>query len=167
MKLKQELLDSIKKAMQGEKDSIVLYKSAADNTTDMDVMRFFLERADEERQHYNYLLHYYKEITNDALPSDFYPEIKTADAYHPTISDEFVKRIGENQVLFSAISTAVLLEKNAIDHYRNSIKLTDNLSLQAFYQVIVEWESSHYDECLQIQKEAEAYYWQINQFEPF
>lgn len=167
MKLKQELLDSIKKAMQGEKDSVVLYTNAAENTTDKEVKQFFSERAEEEKRHYNYLLQYYTEISNENQLTDFSAEFKSAASYHPTISDEFLKRIGENQVLFSAISTAVLLEKNAIDHYRASINLADSPILQAFYQVMVDWESSHYDECLEIQKNAEAYYWQINQFEPF
>lgn len=167
MALKEQLLNSLKKAMQGEMDSVTLYQNAADHSSDSEVKTFFHSRREEERLHYNYLLQYYQEVSNDLQPSDLSDSIGNDWNNHPMISAAFLKRIGEDQVLFSAISTALLLEKDAIEHYRKSMNETDNLTLKSFYELMIRWESKHYDDLLAVQKEAEQYYWQKNQFEPF
>ncbi len=167
MALKEQLLNSLKKAMQGEMDSVTLYQNAANHSTDPEVKEFFHSRREEERLHYNYLLQYYQEISNDLQPSDLSDAISNDWNKHPMISAAFLRRIGEDQLLFSAISTALLLEKDAIEHYRKSMAETDNLTLKSFYELMIRWESKHYDDLLAVQKDAEQYYWQINQFEPF
>ncbi len=167
MALKESLLKSIKKAMQGEMDSVTLYKSASDHTTDITVKEFFNQRSEEERQHYNYLLQYYQEISNNLIPTDLSSTMGGTKEYNPIISESFLKRIGQDQILFSAISTALLLEKDAIDHYRKCVEQTELLTLKSFFGILVKWETKHYEDLLQIQKESETYYWEINQFEPF
>jgi len=166
MAMKEVLLNSLKKAMQGEMDSVTLYKNAASQAGDPQVKEFFDERADEERRHYNYLLQYHQEISNGLEPSNLSNELNAEKGFNPIISEAFVKRIGENQVLFSAISTALLLEKDAIDHYGKCARDTDSITLKSFYELLVKWETKHYDDLLAIQKEAETFYWEINQFEP-
>jgi len=167
MAIKENLLNALKKAMQGEMDSVTLYDNAGKHSTDSEVRDFFNQRRDEEKRHYNYLLKYYQEISHDLQPSDLQAEISSIPGINPIISADFLKRIGGNQYLFSAISTALLLEKDAIDHYRRSSNETDNLTLKSFFNLLVSWEQVHYDDLLNIQKEAEAYYWEINDFEPF
>jgi len=167
MALKEALILCIKKAMKGEMDSVTLYQNAANHTNDNEVKEFFQNRAEEERAHYNYLLQYYQELSNELDPSDLKDEFATQKAFNPIISDSFLKRIGENQVLFSAISTALLLEKDAIEHYRKAAEDTDVITLKTFFEILVNWEIVHYEDLLKIQKDAEVYYWQLNQFEPF
>ncbi len=167
MAIKELLINSIKKAMQGEMDSVTLYQNAADHSKDTEVKEFFHSRREEERRHYNYLLQYYQELSNDIQPSDISPELKAGPNMHPIMSDDFIKRIGSDQYLFSAISTALLLEKDAIEHYRKCGMETDNITLKSFYGILENWEKQHYDDLLHIQREAETYYWQLNSFEPF
>lgn len=167
MAIKDILINSIKKAMQGEMDSVTLYQNAAAHSNDPDVKEFFLSRREEERQHYNYLLQYYQELSNDLQPTDLSNQLKASEGIHPIVSDDFLRRIGTDQYLFSAISTALLLEKDAIAHYRKCREETDNVTLQSFYQILENWEKVHYEDLLRIQKESETYYWQVNSFEPF
>jgi rubrerythrin len=167
MSTKADLINSIKKAMQGEMDSINLYQNAADHSSDHEVKEFFLSRREEERQHYNYLLDYYQQLSSDLQPADISSELLKENLEKSIFSDSFVKRIGEDQALFSAISTALLLEKDAIDHYRKCEEQTDIMSLKSFFGILVKWEMKHYDELVQIQQDAERYYWQENRFEPF
>jgi len=167
MALKEALIQTIKKAMQGEMDSVTLYQNAADHSSDQDVKDFFVSRRNEEKNHYNYLLKYYQEISNDLQPSDMSTELNALKEFNPIISEDFLKRIGEDQYLFSAISTALLLEKDAIDHYRKSASEAENVTLKSFFDLLANWETKHYDDLLAIQKEAETFYWQINNFEPF
>lgn len=167
MAVKEQLLKSLKKAMQGEMDSVNIYQHAAENSGDPEVKDFFLSRREEERLHYNYLLDYYQQITNDLQPEDLASQVKTENLVKSIFSPAFIQRIGENQLLFSAISTALLLEKDAIDHYRKLASETDIDTLKDFFELMVKWEMKHYEELAEIQKEAEHFYWEINDFEPF
>lgn len=54
--MKDEMLHMIKKAMQGEKDSVTLYENAAARAGDPEVEAFFASRAEWEKQHYDELL---------------------------------------------------------------------------------------------------------------
>lgn len=167
MAVKEQLLKSLKKAMQGEMDSVNIYQHAAENSGDPEVKDFFLSRREEERLHYNYLLDYYQQITNDLQPEDLASQVKTENLVKSIFSPAFIQRIGESQLLFSAISTALLLEKDAIDHYRKLAAETDIDTLKDFFELMVKWEMKHYEELAEIQKEAEHFYWEINDFEPF
>ncbi|MDZ4182320.1 MAG: ferritin family protein [Candidatus Cloacimonadaceae bacterium] len=167
MALKEHLLNSIKKAMKGEMDSVTLYQNAANHASDPEVKEFFQSRREEERRHYNYLLQYYQEISNDLQPSDLSSDLKDGLNADSKISAEFLRRIGEDQYLFSAISTALLLEKDAIEHYRKCGLETDIGTLRSFYEILEKWEMKHYDDLLVIQKDSEEYYWRMNNFEPF
>lgn len=163
---KQQLLESIKKAMQAEKDSVTLYENAANHARDEEVKKFFNERREEERRHFNYLLKYYQEISGDLQPSDLDPGFKPSQE-ETIFSDDFIRRIGEDQFLFSAISTALLLEKESFEHYSKCAQQTNNATLKSFFNILEEWEKEHYDELLRIQKDSERYYWEVNRFEPF
>ncbi len=167
MAQKEELLRSIKKAMQGEMDSVTLYANAAAHSQDPEVREFFSARREEERRHYNYLLKYYQEIAQDKCPPEEELAALQQPNLHPMFSAAFVQRIGADQYLFSAISTALLLEKDAFEHYHKCSLLTDNITLQSFFGLLEKWEIRHYDELLGIQKDAEIYYWEQNNFEPF
>jgi len=167
MTLKEDVLALLRKAMQGEKDSVILYQNAAGSSEDVEIRRFFQSRSVEEKEHYNYLLNYYSQLTGNFFPLELPSNLETYKIYHPIISEDFLRRIAGNQVLFSAISIAVLLERDAIVHYGKCAELAENLTLKTFFGMLVEWETVHYDELLQIQKEAEVLYWQINSFAPF
>ncbi len=166
---KKKILDALKKGMKGEMDSINLYQQAADNAEEGgEVEDFFEERIDEEKTHYNYLLKYYKAIKNDKSIKDISKEFPSVEEEKsPIISDEFYKRIGEKQYLFSAISTAALLELESIKHYEKWASLSEEKELKDFYQKLADWERQHYEDVLEIEKEAEKEYWIKNRFTPF
>ena len=158
---------AIKKAMQAEKDSVTLYENASKRSDEIEVQEFFASRADEERMHFNYLLKYYQEISKDLLPSDIPAELSQTKEKESIFSESFIRRIGEDQYLFSAISTALLLEKDAFTHYQDSAKMVKIPELKKFFELLAEWEKRHYGELLLIQQAAERYYWEINSFQPF
>ncbi|TYB32065.1 MAG: hypothetical protein FXF47_00930 [Candidatus Mcinerneyibacterium aminivorans] len=166
---KEKILKALKKGMKGEMDSINLYQQAADKAEEGDeVADFFLERVEEEKTHYNYLLKFYKAIKDDKniknISKDF-PSVEEEKS--PIISDEFYKRIGQKQYLFSAISTAALLELESIKHYEKWASLSKEKELKTFYKKLADWEREHYEEVLEIEKEAEKEYWIKNRFTPF
>ena len=159
----KETLTALKNAMRGEMDSINIYQNALANSKDAEVISFFNIMVEEERRHYNYLLEYYKTITNE----EELKIIDTKDTENMIFTDNFLMRIGSNQMLFSAISVATLLEKNAFEFYQKSADQTDDIVLKKFFEKMVIWEKQHYDDLNKIADEAEKTYWQKNRFEPF
>jgi rubrerythrin len=164
---KNDLLSAIKAGMKGELDSVNLYQNAYDNAEDPAVKNFLQERVEEEKRHYNYLLHYFKEISKGKELTDFADLNSETGSISSKISREFILRIAEKQVLFSSMSTAALLEKNAMDHYLKCYEATEEPELKEFFKTMYNWESKHYEEVLQIQKEAEEIFWDENRFQPF
>lgn len=165
--MKEDMLKAIKKAMQGEKDSVTLYEKAADHAAEPEVKEFFTSRAKEEQRHFNYLLKYHQEIAGDkplSAPDPELTEVREDDSF---FSEAFVRRIGEDQYLFSAISTALLLEKDAFEHYKENAAKAQQPELKQFFELLAKWEMLHYDELLRVQQEAERFYWDLNAFEPF
>ena len=158
-----EMLSALKNAMRGEMDSISIYQNALANSKDTEVIKFFQNMVEEEQRHYNYLLEYYQSITNEEILK----EINTKNTENMIFSDNFIRRIGSNQMLFSAISVATLLEKNAFEFYQRSVDQTDDEVLKKFFEKMVNWEKQHYDDLIKIADEAENTYWQKNRFEPF
>lgn len=163
---KSALLEAIRKGIMAERDSIELYQKALYNSEDEEVRSFFNQRVEEERRHYNYLLHYYDDVKEDRGLTDFSEDFIETEP-EKIFSDNFLKRIGEKQTLFSAISTAVLLEKDALQHYKNLAQDVEQPELKSFFTRLGHWETEHYLDVLNIQKEAERYYWELNDFEPF
>ena len=167
MQSKEEVLKALKKAMLGEIDSISLYQEASSKSQDEQVIKFFCERVEEEKKHYNFLLKRYKEIDSDKSPVDLTIELTNSHPYSPIISEEFIKRLTENSFIFSAISTGVLLEKKSFDYYEQQANESDNLEVKKLYEVLANWEKTHYDDLIKLQKETERMFWEINNFEPF
>jgi len=163
--MKDVLVNAVKGGMKAEMDAVTLYEEAANKSNDQEVKKFFLDRANEEKSHYNFLLSFYEALDGMGDMAD----IKIHDnSVSPAISENFITRISQNQFLFSAISTAILLEKNGIDYYRKCAQETKSVqALSDFFHVLVDWEMKHYDELMKIQKDAEEIYWRFNKFEPF
>ena len=163
---KEMLFNAFKKGMQGEMDSVMHYQKAVENS-DGEVQKFFMERVEEEKMHYNYLLRYFQELSKSDNLFDLSAELAKHEYHSNLISNDFVKRIGQKQILFSAVSTALLLEKNGIDFYKKSAQETEYPEVKKFFEELARWEEMHYNDLLKIQKEAEEFYWEINSFEPF
>lgn len=166
---KQQLLEEIKKGIRVELDSVNLYEKSYLDSEDSEVKDFFKERIAEEKEHYNYLINYYNLVEIGKEMVDFTQGLTREESpdRDSIFSEEFLKRIGEKQTLFSAISTAVLLEKEALQFYKNLAQDVDDTELKSFFNRMGHWETEHYLDVLHIQKEAERHYWELNQFEPF
>lgn len=166
---KEQLLAEIKKGIRAEMDSVNLYEKAFNDSDDKEVRDFFQDRIEEEKQHYNYLINYYNIVDTSGEMVDFTEGISKEEKpdRDSIFSEKFLKKIGEKQTLFSAISTAVLLEKEALQFYKNLAQDVDDPELKSFFDKMGHWETEHYLDVLYIQKEAERHYWEINKFEPF
>jgi len=167
------LLEAIKGGMKGELDSIAVYEAAAVQATG-EAATFFLERAEEEKKHYNWLLSYYKDVGGGKKPQrDFAAEAAEAAAgagagkRAPILSEDFLKRIGQSRQLSAAVSAAALLEITAVRYYQTKAEETLLPAVKSFFENLAEWEDKHYHELTAIQEESERFYWDANNWEPF
>ncbi len=161
------LMDAIKTGLKGEMDSVTVYTEAAERSRG-DIAGFFSELADDEKRHYNWLLQYYRELSGGTTPqNNLAHEIAGIQGHGPIVTESFVKRIGENQHLVTAIASAVLLELNAVKHYRAAAEKTSVASLKEFFGVLAAWEQKHYEDLLKIQEESRSAWFDAQRFEPF
>jgi rubrerythrin len=161
------LVSAIKGGMKGELDSITVYEEAASHA-DGEVGAFFLERADEEKRHYNWLLSYYNDISVGRKPEKNLAEDQPLpEGRSPLIGEAFLRRVGESRQLSAAISSAILLEFQAIAYYRAKAACAVSPALKSFFGRLVEWEECHYHDLLHVQEESERFYWNAARWEPF
>lgn len=162
-----ELTIAIRNAMKSEIDSVTIYSEAA-LRAEADVAQFFAGRAEEEKRHYNWLLIYYKELLGGQMPStNFAAEIQALPHRSPLFSQEFLTRVVSDRHVSAAVSSAVLLELNATQHYQKMAEMTQEPHVKAFFRSMSEWEMHHYEELLKIQEESQHYWFEEQNFEPF
>ena len=163
----ETLLSAVKKGLKGELDSVTIYMDAA-SQSDGPVAEFFRERGKEEQQHYNWLLAYYKELSQGRIPDEnLAADVFAMEGRSPLVTEEFLKRVGQSQHLVTAVSAGVLLEVEAVRHYRKAAEETVVPALRDFFDALADWEEKHYKDLLAIQDEAERYWFNAHHFEPF
>jgi rubrerythrin len=161
----EHILEAIKIGMKGEYDSVTVYENAA-SSAEAEARDFFLERAEEEKRHYNWLLTYYKEISAGKEPEKDLIQDE-GPTKSPIITQDFLKRIGSSKQLSAAIASAILLEATAVRHYQKCAEESLHPALTYFYEKLSAWEDRHYHDLLGIQEESERHFWDANNWQPF
>jgi rubrerythrin len=161
------LIEGIKTGLKGEMDSVTLYTDAASRTGG-DLAAFFTDLAEEEKRHFNWLLQYHRELSGGKAPDrNLAVEAASMASRGPIVTESFIKRLAGNQHLVTAIASAVLLELNAVQHYRSMAEKASIPAVKDFFKVLISWEQKHYEELLGIQEESRASWFDAQHFEPF
>lgn len=148
-------------------DSVTVYSEAAERAAG-EVAQFFLERAEEEKRHYNWLLEYYKKVMGGTTPDyNLAADVFGMEVQSPLIIKTFIQRLAEKQYLVTAIATATLLESTAIAFYRSASDSAPTKALANFFTALMKWEEKHYTELLAIQDDLSSIWFEKQQFEPF
>ncbi|OHD17364.1 MAG: hypothetical protein A2087_07680 [Spirochaetes bacterium GWD1_61_31] len=164
--LDTEVLAGIKAGMRGELDSVTIYENAAKNA-EGEVKDFFEERAAAEKQHFNYLLDYYRTKTINLnhernAAADLQGGWKSA-----IVGDAFMKQVASSRHLTAAVAAALHLEADAMHLYREWAGRAQAPELKKLLAKLGDWEQQHYDDLLLMQEQLERYYFDINNFQPF
>ena len=162
---KREMIMALAEGIKGELDGYTIYEEAAARS-DGEVREFFLERAAEEKLHYNWLSEHYRRLTADE-PMEDYELGKIPEETSPVISAEFLERIGKDRYLSAAIATSVLMEIGAIEHYRKSAENCSDPDLAELFLTLAKWETLHYEILLKIQEDSRELWFAAQGFEPF
>ena len=115
----KRITDGLGKAMQAEHEGHHFYKMAAQNTQDEKGRKIFLQLADEEMDHFNFLKTQYRSILETGKLDENIKlgKAKAFTGEHPIFSDEIKNRIGSAHYEMTAISIGIQLELSAVTFY--------------------------------------------------
>lgn len=160
------VLAAIKAGMKGELDSVTVYQDAADIATG-EVKRFFAERAEAERMHFNYLLGYYRSKVVNLTPEKNVEADLAGSWRSAIVGDAFLGQVAGSRQLSAAVTAAIHLEFDAVRLYRDWLARTQGAELRSLLQTLVDWEERHYADLLLMQEELQRRFFDLNNFEPF
>ncbi len=164
--LETDILDAVKAGMKGELDSVTVYEGAA-KVAEGKVKEFFLDRAEAEKKHFNYLLGYYRDKTINLSPERNAQAELGGSWRSAIVTEAFLRQVAGSRQLSAAVAAALHLEADAVRLYRDwSVRATAP-ALKRLLETLVEWEEQHYADLLLMQDEMRHYYFEINNFEPF
>jgi len=162
----ESTLDALARGMMGEMDSITTYEEAAARC-EGEVKEFFLRRAREEKNHYNWLLEYYRALSTGALlPGTAAGRGESLPEFRPRVTPELLKAVGGSPFLSATVSSAVLLELDAMKNYRHRAEKADRPEVKALFDELSRWEQDHYDILVEIQAGSRAYWFDSLDFQP-
>jgi rubrerythrin len=133
-------------AMEREKQGAEFFKAEANKMTLESAKGLFLQLAEIEMDHYNYLkeqLDHYtskKELKDVDLDLDRERNIFKERA----VSEEMEKTVVESMVPYlSVLRTAYLMEKDFAEFYLDAANNTDNPKAKNLFKTLASWEQEH------------------------
>lgn len=165
----KELIEGLRQAMTAERTGHTFYSLAAQNTDDPVGKEAFAQLAREETEHFQFLAAHYRSLVDRGVLS---PTAKLRShgevmGTSPIFSESLKERIKDAHFEMSALSIAVQLELNSIEHYRAQAKKATIPEVEKLFEDLAEWERSHYNALLQQQEALQDDYWAANGFAPF
>lgn len=167
--MENQALQIIKKAILMEARGKALYQEVAEKTASPDVKRIFELMAAEEQMHIEYLSEQYKSFSKDKT-------FIKQDLHHGEADDTIAKMILSPSVKeqisgagfeAAAITAAIEMETGAIQAYTRWANESADENEKALFMWLVDWEKSHHEMLLKLDKELTDRIWFDNQFWPF
>lgn len=134
-------LDYIKQAILNEIEGYEFYRMASQQTDSAQAKEAFLELADEELKHADYLRALFDHIKGGK--EDDYAMAFLSDPPSPKIFD-WDKVEGKSASLaMSVFGIGVQMEKASIDFYEEAKQNTQIESAKKLYDILIHWEQVH------------------------
>jgi len=162
--VEQGLLD----AMRAEHEGYHFYMMAASSTSDEKGKQVFLQLADDERKHAEFLKAQYEALrkTGKADASVNLGPATTFQGESPIFSDGIRARIEDAHYEMTALSVGIQLELDAVKHYNRLADAASDRTVGIFFRELAEWESGHYRALLDQQEMLKEAYWTSVGFSP-
>ena len=131
-------------AMQTEIEGHEFYKMVAAKSKDAGAKDMFNSLAKDEADHYRWLEELYGDLAKN--PRSKPPRIKARPKYKlksPIFSKDFLNSRNKKNLEMSALSIGILLEQNAIEHYKKQAEIAKESTVQRFFDNLVHWEGEH------------------------
>lgn len=162
--LKEEL-KVIGQAILNEVEGYEFYKMAAGQAENGDSKEAFLELANEELKHVEYLKRLMNKI-KDGVEDEIYLALE-ADFPSPEIY-KWSKIEGKGSSLAMAVfGIAMQMEEDSIIFYENAKKNTEFEEARKIYDTLIKWEKVHLDQFTEQYNKLKNNWWAEQSFAPF
>lgn len=164
--MKEKTLDIIKGALLLEYRGTALYKNAAEKSENEDVKEMFRMMEEEELKHVELLK---KQFLLVSKGKDFDAsgmaqiEEETAEV---VLSDKITKAISGSGYEAAVISSALELEKKAVEYYSEKEKNATTDEERKLFNWLVKWEKEHMAMLAKLDNEIKEQVWYDNSFWP-
>ena len=166
--MKESAEDILKTAILLERRGKAFYTTAARETKSDAVRRIFVMMADEEEEHIAFLSRQfaeYKKSGKFAENAIVHPANDEAAA--TILSDQVKKEISAADFEAAAISAAIDFENRAVDVYQSRANETADPNEKEMYQMLADWERTHFRLLHKVNEELKEQIWYDNNFWPF
>ncbi len=163
------IIEGLKVAIKTELDGHYFYLMAAESMKDTKGKELFKVLAEEEMSHKKFLEKNYKSLleTGKIDSGASLGKKKIFDGDNPIFSDSIKSRLGDAHFEMTALSIAINLELNSINHYKEQKNLAEDEDVKSFFQELIDWETGHYDALLRQDEAIKHEYWEAAGFAPF
>lgn len=158
-------LDVISQAMLNEVEGYEFYKMAADQKGTRDSKEAFLELANEELKHVEYLQNLFNKIKNGAED-----DIKLAFELSPPSPDIYNWEKVDKEYTSLAMSVfgiGMQMEKASIEFYENAKKKTNFEEGKRLFDLLIKWEYIHLEQFTAQYNIYKEDWWADQGFAPF
>ncbi|MCF7929162.1 MAG: ferritin family protein [Spirochaetales bacterium] len=161
-------LDILKKAILLEQQGKALYEQVAQSTSSRGAGEVFSIMAKEETKHIEYLSKHFASVREKGafLETDDYgkPDESFADV---VLEEEIIRQISASGFEAAAISAAIEMEKKAVSLYEKGAADTSDENAAGLYRTLADWERTHLDFLVEMDRELTEDIWNENSFWPF
>ena len=158
-------LNIIKQAILNEIEGYEFYKMAANQAGTRDSKQAFLDLANEELLHADYLQELFDKI-KDNTEDDFKLSF-LADAPSPKIYDW--KKVDDKytSLAISVFGIGIQMERASIDFYEDAKQKTNFEEAKKLYDLLIKWEEVHLDQFIKQYNIYKESWWHDQGFAPF
>ncbi|MGB3975939.1 MAG: ferritin family protein [bacterium] len=165
--MKRNAEDTIKKAILLEHKGRAFYNSISKSTHSEAIREIFLSMALEEEEHLRVLSEQLKSLSQTGS-FKFMELQKLKDDFSPNVLTARVKEeISGAGYEAAAITAAMHFEQQAIDYYSSQAKATRDEDEARIFNWLAEWEKTHLDLLVEIDRELQQQIWFDQNFWPY
>ncbi|MCB2288421.1 ferritin family protein [Clostridium sp. CS001] len=160
----QELM-IIKQAIINEIEGYEFYNMASNKANSSEVKNAFLELAEEEMQHVNWLKDLFNKVKDNNI--DNFQLALISEPTSPAIFKwENIDR-KDAAIAVSAFGIGIQMEKASIEYYEKAAKETDLKQAKELYNILIKWEKVHLDKFSSQYEELKEDWWSDQGYAPF
>jgi rubrerythrin len=163
--MNKEELAIIKQAILNEIEGYEFYKMASEKETSKEGKEAFIELANEELKHVEYLQELFSKI-KDGDEEDFQLAF-LSNPPSPRIFDWKKIEVGNNSLAVSVFGIGIQIEKASIDFYQEAMVKTQNIMAKKLFEILVSWEKVHLNQFTDAYNFHKEEWWAAQGYAPF
>lgn len=161
-------LEILKMAILMEKKGQAFYTQVARTTASPEIKSIFEMMAKEEVEHEHFLSEQFRNYSQNKSFAHIELPRQEKDAFTDFIlTDKIKKELSAASYEAAAISAAIDMENNAIRVYGERAAEATDTEEKALFAWLSDWEKTHHQVLLDIDKELKEQVWNDNNFWPF